>query len=89
MKFALYEFVNTDGGNGLHVGESCWIVDFDDQQANNTDFDFDEEILVNWPSGSEKKKGAQIYAAKVHRFSGLFLLSKLRIVFVELYSPSL
>jgi hypothetical protein len=36
---------------------------------NNTNFDFAEEVPVNWPGASgEKKKGAQIYTAKVIRF---------------------
>jgi hypothetical protein len=72
MKFALLEFSSADCGNefnGLHVGESSWIVDLDEQYMNNTNFDFAEEVPVNWPGASgEKKKGAQIYTAKVIRF---------------------
>lgn len=68
MKFSLFEFINAGGCNSFNINESCWIVDFEDQCANNTDFDFDEEILVNWPAGGDKRKSAQIHTAKVYRF---------------------
>lgn len=75
MKFAFFEFVSADGGNegnGLHVGESCWIVDLEEQWANNADFDFNEEFLVNWPAGGDKKKAAKTYTAKIRRFQVCF-----------------
>jgi hypothetical protein len=62
MKFALLEFSSADCGNevnGLHVGESSWIVDLDEQYANNTNFDFAEEVPVNWPGASGDKKRAR------------------------------
>jgi hypothetical protein len=61
MKFALLEFSSADCGNevnGLHVGESSWIVHLDEQYMNNTNFDFAEEVPVNWPGEVVRRKRA-------------------------------
>jgi hypothetical protein len=74
MRFALFEFIASDDtGNSLSIGDSSWIVDLDEEWANNDSFDFNEDIQVEWPG--DKHKRAEIFTARVHRFSGkLFIM---------------